>query len=144
MLRRLLIALGTAAVPATLAALVFLLLPGRLWPEWEGARDALDELTDLSDTSWRADPALAAAGLALVAQEDERLFRRTLAGGVVPLDARACARAAVVNLKAMGIREGCSTLPMQVAKLAIPEGIRFERSWSRKLLQIRLLSLIHI
>lgn len=139
MIRRLLAAGALAgAVAALAAAAVFLLAPGWLFPRWDEASAQLAVLTADQRTAWRDDPALAVAGLGLVAQEDKRLFSRTVAGGVIPVDARSCARAAAVNLKAMAIREGCSTLPMQVAKLAIPEEIRFERSWSRKLLQIRL------
>ena len=143
MLRRLLLRLflGALAAAATFVAVslgVFLLAPERIWSDWSEASADLAAMTDASDARWRDDPAMAIAGLGLVAQEDERLFSRTIRGGVIPVDARACARAAVVNLKAMGIREGCSTLPMQVAKLAIPEARRFERSWSRKFLQIRL------
>jgi len=139
MLRRLITAaVAAAATFAAVAVAVFLLAPERIWLDWEAASADLDRMTDASDARWRDEPALAIAGLGLVAQEDERLFSRTLGGGVIPVDARSCARAALVNLKAMGIREGCSTLPMQVAKLAIPEAMRFERSWSRKLFQIRL------
>jgi hypothetical protein len=128
-----------AGVVAAAAVGVFLLAPQLLWDDYPEARAGLDYTLERgAQWAWREDPVIASAALGLVAQEDERLFTRTFRGGVIPVDARACARAVVRNLQAGRITQGCSSLPMQVAKLSIPESYRYQRTFSRKFLQIRL------
>ena len=74
---------------------------------------------------------------AFVAVEDRR-FREH--GGV---DWRRVAGAALVNLRAGGIREGASTISMQLARTLFPERIsRRERSWRRKLVELRVAGLL--
>ncbi|MEL6187235.1 MAG: transglycosylase domain-containing protein, partial [Myxococcota bacterium] len=85
--------------------------------------------TDASGQAW--------AAIALVAQEDRRLHVRRVGDFSLPWDLQACARAALRNLGAGRIREGCSTLPMQLAKLAVPPEAR-RRSLSAKVMQLRL------
>ncbi len=123
-----------AAVAALLsaAAAVPLLAPDALWPAWPEAHQTL--------TTWLAEaPELGTsrserlAALALVAQEDRRLHDR-----VLPLDVRSCARAMLVNAREGAVRQGCSTLAMQLANQAVPTELRYQRTVSRKLLQLRL------
>ncbi|TVR67102.1 MAG: hypothetical protein EA422_00740, partial [Gemmatimonadales bacterium] len=61
-------------------------------------------------------------------------------GGV---DWRRVAGAALVNLRSGGIREGASTISMQLARTLFPERIsRRERSWRRKLVELRVAGLL--
>lgn len=109
----------------------FAWLPDRLFADHADAVGRLDLLLAGAAPVEGARRALAAQ--ALVAQEDARLTRRGL-----PVDGRACARALLANLRAGAVRQGCSTLPMQVAKLALPETRRYQRTVAGKLHQVRL------
>ena len=74
---------------------------------------------------------------AFLAVEDRRFHTHR---GV---DWRRVAGAALANLKAGGIREGASTISMQLARTLFPEQIsRRDRSWRRKLLEFRVAVLL--
>jgi hypothetical protein len=126
------LASGLAALAAAFVA-ALALIPDQIWPEYSEASRRLAGLVARAEARGPlTDPELRLAALALVAQEDRRLFDRSL-----PIDLRSCGRAAVVNLTAQRT-EGCSTLPMQLAKATLPDALAAERSWRRKLIQTRL------
>ena len=73
---------------------------------------------------------------AFVATEDRRFYRHN------GLDWHALARAAVRNLRSRSVREGFSTITMQVARNSFTPGLAGERSLRRKLLELRLARLL--
>jgi O-6-methylguanine DNA methyltransferase len=73
---------------------------------------------------------------AFVATEDRRFYEH---GG---LDWRAVLRAASRNVGALGVREGFSTITMQVARNGFVAGQYGRRTFSRKLMELRLARLI--
>ena len=73
---------------------------------------------------------------AFVATEDRRFYEH---GG---LDWRAVARAASRNMGALGVREGFSTITMQVARNGFVAGRYGRRTFSRKLMELRLARLL--
>ncbi len=74
---------------------------------------------------------------AFVAVEDRRFREHE---GV---DWRRVAGAALANVQAGGIREGASTISMQLARTLFPDRIaRGERTWRRKLLELRVAGLL--
>ena len=73
---------------------------------------------------------------AFVATEDRRFYRHD---GV---DWHAFARAAVRNLQALGIREGFSTITMQVARNSFASDLAGGRTLRRKLIELRMARLI--
>jgi hypothetical protein len=126
-----------AALPLVVAALfAWIALPSRWAPGWPEARARLDAMVAVPVEAHAERPWLLAA-LALTAQEDRRLTDRVALGRSIPIDPRACARALAANLRAGGVREGCSTLAMGLAGMALgpTDG---ERGWTRKLAQVRL------
>lgn len=123
-----------AALAILLPLLVTLVAPGLVFPSWDRSRDALAQaLRARPSVDWRDDPELQMAALALMAQEDRRLPSRW-----GPMDLRSCGRALLSNLVAGEVREGCSTLQMQLARLAMPAELFAQRTWTRKLMQVRL------
>lgn len=58
------------------------------------------------------------------------------------IDWRGVARAAVANVRAGGVREGASTITMQLARNVFLGTRAAERSWGRKLLEVRYAGLI--
>lgn len=121
---------GLAAVP--LAA------PGWCWQDWTRSALALDQIAREPTVDWRTSHARALAAIAVIAQEDRRLFERSTLDLHLPVDPRACGRALVTNLRAVAFREGCSTLAMQLAGLAMVPERATDRSLGTKLLQVRL------
>lgn len=73
---------------------------------------------------------------AFIAVEDRR-FREHEG-----IDWRGVVRAAVANLRAGGVREGASTITMQLARNVFLGTRAAERSWGRKLLEVRYAGLI--
>jgi penicillin-binding protein 1A len=73
---------------------------------------------------------------AFIATEDRRFYEH---GG---LDWRAAARAATRNLSALGVREGFSTITMQVARNGFVASRYGRRSLARKLMELRLSRLL--
>ncbi len=74
---------------------------------------------------------------AFIATEDRRFYKHD------GLDWRAVARAVVRNVTSLGVREGFSTITMQVARNTfIAQRYRGERSIGRKLLELRLARLL--
>ncbi|HEU4564465.1 MAG TPA: PBP1A family penicillin-binding protein [Gemmatimonadaceae bacterium] len=74
---------------------------------------------------------------AFIAIEDRRFYQHN------GLDWRAIPRAALRNVAALGIREGFSTITMQVARNGFtPRLVRHQRSLRKKLLELRLARLI--
>lgn len=73
---------------------------------------------------------------AFIATEDRRFYQRH------GLDWRAVARAAVRNVQAMGVREGFSTITMQVARNSFASDRAGGRTLRRKLIELRLARLI--
>jgi penicillin-binding protein 1A len=74
---------------------------------------------------------------AFIATEDRRFYEHD------GLDWRAVPRAALRNIAAMGVREGFSTITMQVARNAFtPRLVRHERSLRKKLIELRMARLI--
>lgn len=119
-----------------LAALAF--SPQVFFPDYGEAAARLDDIVAAGHRHpFRASRNRTFAALALVAQEDRRLFERKLGEVTIPWDLRACFRAAVRNLSAGRVQEGCSTLAMQLAKLALPQRPRGRRL-ATKFLQMRL------
>lgn len=76
---------------------------------------------------------------AFVATEDRRFDHRHRA-----IDARACARALLANLRALALRQGCSSIPMQLARsLLLPAWLKGKapaRKIARKLWEVRMAS----
>lgn len=73
---------------------------------------------------------------AFVATEDRRFFQHH------GLDWRAIPRAVIRNVRALGVREGFSTITMQVARNTFTPRLVRERSLRKKLLELRLARLI--
>ncbi len=73
---------------------------------------------------------------AFVAVEDRRFY---LHHGI---DWRGVARAAISNMKSGSVREGASTITMQLARNVFLGNRAAERSWSRKLLELRYTQLL--
>src|SRR5918911_5525427 len=73
---------------------------------------------------------------AFIATEDRRFYRHH------GLDWHSAARAAARNIAALGVREGFSTITMQVARNAFTPRLVAQRSLRRKLLELRLARLI--
>ncbi len=69
---------------------------------------------------------------AFIATEDRRFYQH---GGV---DWRSAARATVRNLRSLGVREGFSTITMQVVRSAFLPTLARERSLRRKLIELGL------
>lgn len=73
---------------------------------------------------------------AFIATEDRRFYQRH------GLDWHAMLRATVRNIQALGVREGFSTITMQVARNTFLHGSSGERTLGRKLLELRLARLL--
>ncbi|HEX6533213.1 MAG TPA: PBP1A family penicillin-binding protein [Gemmatimonadaceae bacterium] len=73
---------------------------------------------------------------AFIATEDRRFYQHN------GLDWRAVVRAAVRNVAALGVREGFSTITMQVARNTFTRDIATRRTLRRKLLELRLARLL--
>ncbi len=73
---------------------------------------------------------------AFIATEDRRFYRHN------GLDWRAALRATARNIEALGVREGFSTITMQVARNGFTPRLIGERSLRRKLLELRLARLL--
>jgi penicillin-binding protein 1A len=73
---------------------------------------------------------------AFIATEDRRFFEHN------GLDWRGFARAAVRNVAALGVREGFSTITMQVARNTYVARLASERSLRRKLMELRVARLL--
>jgi penicillin-binding protein 1A len=73
---------------------------------------------------------------AFLATEDRRFYQHN------GLDWRGFFRAAVANIRHMGVREGFSTITMQVARNSFLVNQRYGRSLRRKLIELRLTRLI--
>lgn len=127
-----LVILASSAV----AGIVFV-APQLLFADYDTARETLEQTLSEGESNYRRSRPHVLAAIALVAQEDRRLFERTILGRTLPLDLQSCLRATAANLKAGGVREGCSTLAMQLAKIAMPAHAR-TRTLKSKLYQMRL------
>ncbi len=73
---------------------------------------------------------------AFLATEDRRFYEH---GG---LDWRAMMRAVTRNLGALGVREGFSTITMQVARYGFVAGQYGRRTFTRKLMELRVARLL--
>jgi penicillin-binding protein 1A len=73
---------------------------------------------------------------AFLATEDRRFYQHN------GLDWRGLARATVTNVRHMGVREGFSTITMQVARNSFLVNQRYGRTLRRKLIELRLTRLI--
>ena len=73
---------------------------------------------------------------AFIATEDRRFFRHR------GLDWRALARAATRNVTALGVREGFSTITMQVARNGFTASRYGRRTYARKLMELRVARLL--
>ena len=118
--------------------LSFLVLPGLWFQGYEQASKRFERMLEMGETySFRSSANETAAAIGLVAQEDRRIYSRTLFGLSVPLDMRSCARAVWLNLQSGSVRQGCSTLAMQLGKMSMDKKDRTRSLWY-KLYQLRL------
>lgn len=131
------------AIFVILLVIVGLTLSWALFPElwfvdYEQASTQYSRMLDLGENySFRDSTSATAAAIALVAQEDRRIYSREILGIPIPLDVRSCFRAMLTNLKSGSIRQGCSTLAMQLGKMAMKPEQRKRKLWM-KLYQLRL------
>lgn len=118
-------------------ALIFVAAPRLVFDDYDDAAERLDRILDRGKPDGLDDrEAKTLAAIALVSQEDRRIYERRGLGYTIPIDPRACLRSAWNNVRAGRVREGCSTLAMQLAKRATPN--RPRRALGTKLMQMRL------